>query len=192
MLKDLLLQCRSYRSFDSSVEVTEEQLRELVDCARLTPSSINLQMLKYRLVFQPDECDILLQNTRWAAKLKDIQLPPRGHAPRAYIVICADQNVIPSAESFQKDVGICAQTIMLAATEAGLGGCILASFSKEALQEQLNLPMGLIPQLVLALGKPDETVVITSPATDGSVTYYRENETHYVQKRTLEELIIKE
>lgn len=192
MLKDLLLQCRSYRSFDSSVEVSEEQLRELVDCARLTPSSINLQMLKYRLVFKPEECDILLQNTRWAAKLKDIQLPPSGHAPRAYIVICADQNVIPSAEGFQKDVGICAQTIMLAATESGLGGCILASFSKEALQEQLNLPMGLIPQLVLAIGKPDESVVITSPTADGSVTYYRENETHYVQKRTLEELIIKE
>lgn len=192
MLKDLLLQCRSYRSFDSSVEVTEEQLREFVDCARLTPSSINLQMLKYRLVFKPEECDILLQNTRWAAKLKDIQLPPSGHAPRAYIVICADQNVIPSAEGFQKDVGICAQTIMLAATESGLGGCILASFSKEALEEQLHLPKGLVPQLVLALGKPDESVVITSPAADGSVTYYRENETHYVQKRTLEELIIRE
>ena len=191
MLKDLLLQCRSYRSFDSSVEVGEAQLREFVDCARLTPSSINLQMLKYRLVFKPEECDILLQNTRWAAKLKDVQLPPPGHAPRAYVLICADQNVIPSAESFQKDVGICAQTIMLAATEAGLGGCILASFSKDALTEQLDLPDGLIPQLVLAIGKPDEAVAITSPAPDGTVTYYRENGTHYVQKRTLDELIIK-
>ena len=132
----------------------------------------------------------MLENTRWAAKLKDIELPPKGHEPRAYIVICADQAIHPAAESFQKDVGICAQTIMLAAAEAGLGGCIIASFSKDAIQKLLDLPQNLLPQLVLALGKPDETVIITSPAPDGSVTYYRENGIHYVQKRTLDDLII--
>ena len=191
MIKDLLRKSRSYRSFDSMVVVSEEQLKELIDCTRYAPSSINMQMLKYRLVFDPRERDAVLAGTRWAAKLKDLKLPPVGHEPSAFIVICADQNVLPAAESFQKDVGICAQTIMLAAADADLGGCILASFQKDEIISLLGLPEGLIPQLVLAIGKPDDQVEITDPAPDGSVTYYRENGIHYVQKRTLDELMIK-
>lgn len=190
MLKDLILTARSYRSFDPSVQIGREELAEFVDCARLSPSSINLQMLKFRLVTKTDECESVLQNTRWAGKLKELSLPPKGHAPTAYIVICADTHVIETAEKFQKDVGICAQSIMLAAAECGFGGCMIGSFSAEKLSELLSLPAHLIPQLVLALGKPDETVRITEPSEDGSVTYYRENGVHYVQKRKLKDLIL--
>lgn len=190
MLKDLIYASRSYRSFDSAVRISGEQLADFVDCARLSPSSINLQMLKFRLVTKPEECDIMLQNTRWAGKIRDIKLPPEGHAPTAYIVICADKQVIETAEKFQKDVGICAQSIMLAAVEAGFGGCMIGSFSPEKVVESLALPSHLIPQLVLALGKPDETIRLVDAAEDGSVTYYRENGVHYVQKRALKDLIL--
>ena len=190
MLKELILKNRSYRSFDESVRIRREELLSFVDHARYAPSSINLQMLKFRLVFTPEECDKMLANTRWAGKLKDISLPPKGHAPTAYVVICADASVIATAEKFAKDVGICAQTIMLAATEAGYGGCMIGSFSPAQLSADLALPEYLIPQLVLALGKPDETVVLTDPDANGDVTYYRENGIHYVQKRRLEDLIV--
>ena len=190
MLKDLILKNRSYRSFDESALITREELASFVDCARLSPSSINLQMLKFRLVTEQKERDRMLANTRWAGKLKDLQLPPPGHAPTAYVVICADQSVIETAPNFLKDVGICAQSIMLAATEAGYGGCMIGSFSPKTLLLDLSLPGHLVPQLVLALGKPDEEVVLTDAAEDGSVTYYRENGIHYVQKRALEDLIL--
>ena len=190
MLKELILKNRSYRSFDESVRISREELLSFVDHARYAPSSINLQMLKFRLVFTPKECDKMLANTRWAGKLKDISLPPRGHAPTAYVVICADTSVIATAEKFAKDVGICAQTVMLAATEAGYGGCMIGSFSPSQLSSDLSLGDHLIPQLVLALGKPDETVVLTDPDENGDVTYYRENGVHYVQKRRLEDLIV--
>ena len=190
MLKDLIIASRSFRSFDSSIKITREQLLDWVDHARLSPSSINLQMLKFRLVIKEEECDAMLANTRWAGKLKDIKLPPRGHAPVAYIVICADKSIIDTADKFLKDVGICAQSMMLAAAEAGFGGCMIGSFSVEALYRDLSLPSYLIPQLVLALGKPDETVQITDAAKDGSVTYYREGGVHYVQKRALKDLIL--
>ena len=191
MLKDLLLASRSYRSFDPNVKITEQQLADLVDHARLCPSSINLQMLKFRLITAPQECELLLRNTRWAGKIKDMRLPPIGHEPVAYILICTDQNVVSEAEKFQKDVGICAQTIMLAAAEAGFGGCMIASFPPKTLMQELSLPQGVVPQLVLALGKPDEIVQITEASKDGSVTYYRENGIHFVQKRSLEDLILK-
>lgn len=190
-LKELITASRSYRSFDHSVKITREQLLDWVDCARLSPSSINLQMLKFRIVTSNDECAAMLANTRWAGKIKDQKLPPEGHAPTAYVVICADTDVIATAEKFLKDVGICAQSIMLAAAECGFGGCMIGSFSPEEVSKTLSLSQNLIPQLVLALGKPDETVKLTDAASDGSVTYYRENGIHYVQKRDLKDLIIK-
>lgn len=191
MLKDLITASRSYRSFDNRAKITREQLLDWVDCARLCPSTINMQVLKFRLVIKQEECDAMLANTRWAGKIKDMKIPPEGHAPVAYIVICADTDVTETAaEKFLKDVGICAQTILLAATEAGFGGCMIGSFSAERTSELLSLPANLIPQLVLGLGKPDERVEIVDAATDGSVTYYRENGIHYVQKRALKDLVL--
>ena len=192
MLKDLLLACRSYRAFDPEKEITEEELLRLVDAARVTPASLNLQMLKYRLVTKKEECDGILGIVRFGTKVKDIiSLPPKGEEPCAYIVICTDQSVHPSADKFLIDVGIAAQAIMLEATEMGLGGCMMTSFSKPELPKILSLPEHLTPQLVLALGKPNETVALEGPADDGSVTYYRRDGVHVVQKRNLEDLIVK-
>lgn len=192
MLKDLILATRSFRSFDASTAVSEDQLRALVDHARFTASSMNLQVLKFRFVTDSAEKTAVQSSVRWATKVRDIiKLPPVGHEPAAFIVICADKNVYPAADSLLIDVGIAAEAIMLAAAEMGLGGCMMSSFSKDTLPSLLNMPKGVEPKLVLALGKPDEVVEITDPAEDGSVTYYRENGIHYVQKRKLDELIVK-
>ena len=190
MLKDLIIASRSYRSFDRTVPVTKEMLCDWVDHARLSPSSINLQMLKFRIVYQSNECNAVFPLTRWAGKIKDMKLPPVGHEPTAYVVICADTNVIATAESFLKDVGICAQSIMLAAAERGFGGCMIGSFPPAELAIALHLSENLHPMLVLALGKPDEEIRLVDAAEDGSVTYYRENGMHYVQKRALKDLIV--
>ena len=190
MLKDLLLASRSYRSFDESVKISDEMLADWVDHARYAPSSINLQMLKFVSVTDAFLCARVLENTRWAGKITDIKLPPLGHAPVAYVVICADTNIVPYPERFDKDVGICAQTIMLAAAESGFGGCMIGSFTPDAIKELLELGENLVPKLVLALGKPDERVELADEAADGSVTYYREGGVHYVQKRKLENILI--
>ena len=190
MLKDLIVASRSYRSFDESVKISRDRLLDWIDHARLSPSSINLQMLKYRIVYTDTECALMLKNTRWAAKIKDQQIPPAGHAPVAYIVICADKQISPAADSFLKDVGIAAQSMMLAAAESGFGGCMIGSFDVAATKSDLGLGEHLVPLLVLGLGKPDEEVRLTGPAADGSVTYYREGGVHYVQKRPLEELVL--
>ncbi len=192
MLKDLILASRSFRSFSPSVRITEEELRTLVDHARVTASSLNLQMLKFRLVTNRDEVAAVQDDVRWAGKIRDIvKLPPDGHGPAAFIVICTDRSVHPAADGFLIDVGIAAEAIMLAATEAGLGGCMMTSFSRETLPSLLSLPAEITPQLVLALGKPDEQVELTEPAPDGDVSYYREDGIHFVRKRRLDDLILK-
>jgi nitroreductase len=150
---------------------------------------MNLQPLKYRIV-TGDEVARLLPLTRWAAALKDKKLPPENHGPSAFIVICHDNAVTPFNPIFLKDVGITAEVIMLSATEAGYGGCIIGSANPDAVCECLSIPKSLEPKLVLALGVPDETVVLTE-AENGSVAYYRdENNVHYAPKRKLEDIII--
>lgn len=92
---------------------------------------------------------------------------------------------------FQRDIGIAAQTILLAATEKGLGGCMIGSFEKGALKELLQLPAQIEPMLALAIGKPDETVALTAVGLDGSTDYYRdENDRHHVPKRALNDILL--
>ena len=191
MLKDLLKKSRSYRSFDSSVKISEEQLADWIDCARYCPSSINMQALKFRPVTEESECAALLATTRWAGKLKELKLPPVGHEPAAYVVVCIDEEICKNTDIFLKDVGICAQTIMLAACEAGFGGCMIGSYSADSIMEILQLPSHLQPKLVLALGKPDEVVALAELPESGDTSYYRENGVHYAPKRSLDDIIVK-
>ncbi len=188
-VSELMRKTRSFRAFKSGVTIDEKTLLSFIDNARISAATMNIQPLKYRLV-TGDEVAKLLPLTRWAASLKDIKLPPEGHGPSAFIVICHDNAVTPFKPIFLKDVGICAEVIMLSASEAGYGGCMIGSASPDALKDALSLPESLEPQLVLALGVPDETVVLTE-AEDGNVSYYRdENNVHYSPKRRLEDIIV--
>ena len=189
--KELVLESRSYRGFDESVKVSREQLLEMIDCARLTPSTRNLQPLKYYLSYSDETNRIIQSLTKWAAGLPHLDIPYSGHRPTAFIVICFDKNLCgENTTPFLKDVGITAQTILLAATHMGLNGCMIGNFSPDKLTCALALSDNLMPSLVIGLGKGDEKIVLTN-ITDGKTGYYRDdNDTHYVPKRTLEEELI--
>ena len=191
MLKDLVMKNRSYRGFDESFRFSREELLELVDLTRYTASSVNEQPLKYYIAFEKEEVEQILPLTMWARALKDTQLPHSGMGPSAFIIICQDMNISANTTRFQRDVGIAAQTILLAAVEKGLGGCMIGSFRKPELKSRLGLSEGIEPNLVVALGKPAEKVILTEVGADGSTAYYRdENDVHYVPKRRLEDIIL--
>ena len=188
-VKELIKQSRSYRSFDPNFSITRQQLVDFVECARFSPSSRNLQALKFRLVNDAEECSAVLTHTKWAGLLSHLEIPPKEHVPTAYIVICIDHTLTDSPAIFQRDVGICAQSILLAATEAGFGGCMIGSFAANGVRDALKLSDTLSPQLVIGLGKPDEIVELID-ANNGSIAYYRENGVHYVPKRPLKDWIV--
>ena len=189
MIKDIVKLSRSRRSFRPNVEISREVLIDLIDTARLCPAARNLQVLKYRLVTDKKELSDLLSITYWAGSL-GIKLPPEEHEPSAYIVICHDTTLAPTSHLYSIDVGICAQTIMLAATEMKLGGCMIGSAAADKIRETLHIEEHLQPQLILALGLPDDKIELVE-ATDGKVKYYRdENNVHYVPKRPIDEIII--
>lgn len=189
MLKDLLVETRSFRSFNPDVKIPHEVLVDFVDNARITAATRNLQPLKYKIVDAEPELSACLPELRFAASL-GIKLPPDGHEPTSLIVMCHDTDVTPYRDIYLKDIGICAEVIMLSATEAGYGSCMLGSYNGDNIKKALNLPDNLMINLIVALGKPDEHCVLTE-AEDGNVKYYRDaKNTHYVPKRRLEDILI--
>ena len=187
-LKDIVLKTRSYRRFDESHCIDYKTLEELVDLARLSASGANRQPLKYLIYNSPNDCARVFPSVVWAAYLKEWDGPQPGERPSAYIIILGDKTL---AEGFGVDHGIAAQSIMLGSTEAGLGGCMIASIRREQLRSELNIPEKYEILLILALGKPVENVIIDR-IKDGDVKYWRDSEmNHHVPKRTLNDLIIK-
>jgi len=188
MIRDLILKNRSYRRFYQEIGVKLETLRELVDLARLSPSARNAQPLKYILSCDPERNSLIFPHLAWAGYIKGWSGPCQEERPSAYIIILGDTDI---SRSFGCDHGIAAQSIMLGATEKGLGGCMIASIDREGLREALDIPPRYEILLVLALGKPKETVMIEKVGSNGDTRYWRDSEgVHHVPKRTLDDIII--
>ena len=190
MLEELVKRNRSYRRFDQNERIELKLLRHLVDLARHSASSANRQPLKYVLTVDPDANQRVFETLKWAGYLKEWDGPAEGERPAAYIVILGDTRI---HKTFSVDHGIAAQSILLGATEAGFGGCMVASIDQLKLKQILALPENLVVLLVVALGKPAEEVVVEPVDADGKIEYYRGSDgVHHVPKRTLDELIVGE
>ena len=190
MIEELIKRNRSCRRFLQREAVPVDTLRGLVNLARLSASSANLQPLKYILSNEPPKNEMIFSCLAWAAYLKHWPGPPEGERPSAYIIVVGDYNL---AKSFGTDLGIAAQSILLGARERGLAGCMIGSINKGLLQEMLNLPKRFEILLVIALGKPKETAVLDEIKPGDDIKYWRdEHGVHHVPKRPLDELILSE
>lgn len=188
MIKDLILKNRTYRRFYEDVKLDESTLKELVDLARLSSSGANLQSLKYIISYTEEKNNTIFPHLRWAGYLKDWNGPEEGERPTGYIVMVADKEI---SKNYFWDHGIACQSILLGATEKGLGGCMFGSIDREKLIEGLKIPERYELLLVIALGKPKEEVVLEELNEAGDIKYYRdENKVHHVPKRNLEEVIL--
>ena len=168
--QDLVLKTRSYRRFDESFAIERATLEKLMGLARCTASAGNRQPLKYILSADSDTNDRIFPSLAWAGYLKDWAGPGPGERPAAYIVILVDKQI---GENIWCDDGIVAQTILLGAVEMGLGGCMIGAINKDKLREELDVPAHFKIQLVLALGKPAEKVVIEDLEPGGDIKYWR-------------------
>ena len=184
-LNKLLRRNRSYRGYDSKFVVREDQLRRIIETATLCPSARNQQVLRFRPVLK-DESDIMLKHIRLGGALPELHLPFPGTEPRAFVVICS---TVEESKYVDIDLGIVSQTMLLQATEMGLGGICIGAFDHAEIKETLNLPYE--PVLVIAFGRPAEQIELVECGEGDSLTYYRNEGVHYVPKIKVEELIIK-
>lgn len=180
-LDTLLRRNRSYRGYDPARRVTEEELRELVGVVGFTASGMNRQVLRFRIV---PEAEKILPHITLGAALPDEHLPKPGMEPSAFLVVCS---TVPEDKVVDIDLGFAAQSILLKATEMGLGGIFILNFRKAAVKEALGL--ALEPVAIIAIGKPAESVFLL-PSDGDKLQYYRKEGIHYVPKLKTEHLII--
>lgn len=185
---DSVLECRSYRRFDSSKSISREELISFVECARNVPSAGNKQPLKYIIVSEKAEMDRIFPYLLWAGYLKDWPGPEESERPQGYIVMLADKDISIDADT---DAGIAGYAMMLAAHEKGIGSCMLGALKRAKLYGALGIsPIEYDIPLVLAFGYPAERIVLEQAEDD--IKYYRtSDQVHHVPKRPIEEVVIR-
>ena len=189
MLYELIHKTRSCRRFKEHETVDMESLRQLVELARLGGSARNVQPLKYVLINAPEVNARVFSHLGWAGYLKEWPGPEDGERPAAYIVCLLDTRLSHEADC---DLGIATQNMLLGASEKALGGCRIASISP-GLRDVLALNEHLRILLVIALGKPFETVSLDDQEPGGDIKYWRDAAgVHHVPKRPLQEIIAAE
>ena len=186
MILELLKKNRSYRRFDNSKKIPYELLYTFAESARYTASGANLQRLRFTLINDDEDCNEIFSSLKFAGYLKEWAGPAPCERPVAYIVISSESEL---DTLLAIDLGIAAEAVLLAAAEAGVGGCMFRSYASDVVKRYIPRE-GQKPCLVIALGYPAENVFICD-AEDGDIKYFRdEKDDHIVPKLPLDELIL--
>ena len=101
---------RSYRRFFEDVTIPEDHLVSMVDAARLSPSSRNVQPIKFYICNERDINAQIYPNLGWAGYLKEWDGPSEGERPSGYIILIHDKSI---SAGYSCDHGIFAQSIQI-------------------------------------------------------------------------------
>lgn len=187
-LKTLIQESRTTRRFKKDAVVTNEDLREILDLARITSSAKNMQPIKYILVTKKEDVLKLAQTAAWAAHLKEWN-QSEDERPSAFIIMLNDR-MIDGFPMF--DAGASFTAISLAAKSKGLATCPMASIDKDLCKKLFVIPDNLDVMIGIALGVSKEKVKLVD-TNEWDTNYYRlEDETHCVPKRSLNQIIMGE
>lgn len=184
---DLVRRARTRRRYVHADAISRETILQFIDLARVSPSGMNAQPLRYRVVTDAAEVAAVFPCTNWAKGLRTGPTPTPEERPSAWLVILSDKPPLDPGI----DVGIAAQTIQLAATAAGYAACMLLSIDRLRLQEILHLPAGMKIELLMALGRAGEKVALEDIPASGATMYWRTpDQVHHVPKRKLSDVLI--
>ncbi len=137
--------------------VEKEKIEKIIECARLSPSACNAQPWKFVVV---NDKDIL---EKVAKKLYDPLVSGINKfaltSPVFIVVVGEKRNLTSKIGSIVKnkdytsiDIGIACENICLAATELGLGTCMMGWFKEKDIKKILEIPDKKEVHLVISLG----------------------------------------
>jgi nitroreductase len=161
---------RSIRKFKPGAEVTDEQIKLMLEAAMLAPSACNTRPWEFIVVKDREKLEQIRKKHPNTGMLETATLA---------IVICA----LPEAQEnvrnglpkgyYPQDCGAATQNILLAAVELGLGACWCGVYPKEdriaAIREILGTEK--LPFCVIAVGVPDEEPEARGQYEASKVTY---------------------
>ena len=152
---------RSMRRF-SDKPVDESMLESLFDSVRLSPSWANMQCWRF----------IVVRDAVMRANISELTYVESFMAPKGYkanpskagvaeapvlIIACADpqqSGELWGQQYYMADIGIAAQTLMLAAHGMGLGTVFVGVFEEEKLRRLLGIPANIRVVGLFPLGYP--------------------------------------
>lgn len=153
-VKEAIIKRKSIRKYLDK-PVSEEIINELIEAARLSPSAYNSQPWKFKLVYDKRMINDLKENNIFKNDFV--------YAVPLIIVCCGDLSCYPerARENFELkelaliDISIASQSLVLRATELGLGTCYVGLLNRDKLKKILNIPEKYILPYVITLGYPD-------------------------------------
>jgi nitroreductase len=147
---DTILTRRSIRKFKNK-PVEEESIKTMLKCAMAAPSAGNEQPWHF----------IVINDRETLNKIPDIHPYARMvlESPLV-IVVCGEMKLEKYKDRIPLDCSAATQNILLAAHELGLGAVWVGIYPEnsrmDALSGILNIPDGVIPISLIAVGYPDE------------------------------------
>ena len=190
-MQEIIAKTRTFRRFIQKERISLTTLEELIDLARLGGSARNGQPWQYMMINTPELCAKVFPFLGWAGYLTDWKGPVEGERPSAYILCLLNKQRLKGSESeAQFDLGVATQNLLLGAMEKRIGGCRIGAFNPQ-LASLFDMPDHLQLSLIIALGKPRETVILEECKNDEDIRYWRdEHGVHHVPKRTLESCLV--
>jgi nitroreductase len=183
MIYEKIVERRTIRKYTKE-SVPKDVLVRCVDAARLSPSGMNRQPLKFVIVNDAKLLAEVFKTTSWAGYLPDYG-PSEEEMPRAYIIVLLDKEI---RKNYGHDAGIAVMSISMVAYEEGLGSCILGAIDRPKLRKILDIPDSLDIVLAVALGYPAERPIVEK-VKNGDIKYWLDEDgVLHVPKRELNDI----
>lgn len=136
--------------------VDREDIKKIIECARLAPSACNSQPWTFVIADDKEICEKI------AKSVYDPLIGINKFALTAsvFIVVVAEKrnltsgigSIVKGADYTSLDIGIASEHICLGAAEIGLGTCMMGWFKEKNIKEVLNIPKNREVKLVISLG----------------------------------------
>ncbi|HEY5277584.1 MAG TPA: nitroreductase family protein [Coriobacteriia bacterium] len=164
---DVIAKRRSVRHFNTRIEVTDDDVRALLEAGTTAPSAGNIQPWRFYVVRSVEARERLAQamGQRWAT------------AAPVVIVVCVDPRPCGARYGQRgeqlyavQDSAAAVHSILLAAVDRGLASCWIGAFDDEAVREAIGAPRPVTPIAVLPVGRSAEAAAKPSRRPPGEVT----------------------
>jgi len=139
---------RSIRKYKVK-RIEEEKLFRVLEAGRLSPSAANRQPWHFIVITDPEI----------RGMMKEAYGRSWFYEAPVIIVVCVDPNIagVRDGENFWKvDGAIAMQSMILQATEEGLGTCWIGAFHEAVVRKILEIPSHIRVLAMTPLGYPDE------------------------------------
>lgn len=143
---DYVTERYSCRAYDPEAPVSDDDIRAVIEGARLAPSACNRQPWTFVAVRDRATRHALLAKSRPAFRDAPVLIVACGHHDTAW------HRPADNKDHTDVDVSIAVEHICMTASAAGLGTCWVCNFDVEATRQLLALPAEVEPIALIPLG----------------------------------------